>query len=48
MQRERYCVRLPPNLLKQLDELAIRKRVGRAAIVETALTSYLSPEAPIS
>ncbi len=44
MQRERYSVRLPANLLKQLDELALRKRVGRAAIVETALASYLSPD----
>jgi len=42
--RERYSVRLPLDLLKQLDEFAERRRVGRAAIVETAIASYLSPD----
>jgi len=42
--RERYSVRLPLDLLKQLDEFADRRRVGRAAIVETAIASYLSPD----
>jgi len=42
--RERYSVRLPPPLLKQLDDFAERRRVARAVIVETALASYLSPD----
>ena len=42
--RERYSVRLPLDLLKQLDEFAERRRVGRAVIVETAIASYLSPD----
>jgi len=44
MRRERYSVRLPTTMLKQLDDVAERRRVGRAAIVETALASYLSPD----
>ncbi len=44
MRRERYSVRLPTTMLKQLDDFAERRRVGRAAIVETALASYLSPD----
>lgn len=42
--RERYSVRLPSALLKQLDDFAERRRIARAVIVETALASYLSPD----
>jgi predicted transcriptional regulator len=44
VQRERYSVRLPPGLIRQLGDLAARKRVSPALIVETALSSYLSPD----
>ena len=42
--RERYSVRLPPGLLKQMDDFAERRRIARAVVVETALASYLSPD----
>lgn len=42
--RTRYSVRLPDEMLKELDDFAERRRVPRAIIVETALASYLSPD----
>jgi predicted transcriptional regulator len=42
--RERLSVRLPAGLIKQLDDLADRKRISRAIVVETAVASYLSPD----
>ena len=42
--RERYSVRLPLALLKQLDDFADKRRIPRAAVVETAIASYLSPD----
>lgn len=42
--RSRMNVYFPPAMLKQLDELAIRKRVSRSSIVEAAVASFLSPD----
>src|SRR3546814_20762674 len=41
--RVRLNVYFPPALAKQIDELAIRRRISRSAIVEAAVASYLSP-----
>ncbi len=42
--KSKHTFRLPPEVAKQLAELAIRKRVSQAEIVESALTSFLSPD----
>ena len=42
--RVRLNVYFPPVLAKQIDELAIRRRISRSAIVEAAVASYLSPD----
>lgn len=42
--KSKHTFRLSPEVAKQLTELAIRKRVSQAEIVETALTSFLSPD----
>ena len=42
--RIRLNVYFPPELAKQVDELAIRRRISRSAIVEAAVASYLSPD----
>ena len=42
--RTRLNVYFPSALAKQVDELAIRRRISRSAIVEAAVTSYLSPD----
>ena len=42
--RVRLNVYFPPALAKQIDELAIRRRISRSAIVEAAVSSYLSPD----
>ena len=42
--RVRLNVYFPPELARQIDELAIRRRISRSAIVEAAVTSYLSPD----
>ena len=42
--RVRLNVYFPPALAKQVDELAIRRRISRSAIVEAAVASYLSPD----
>ena len=42
--RTKHTFRLPPDLASQLADLANRKRVPQALVVETALTSYLSPD----
>lgn len=42
--KSKHTFRLSPAVAKQLAELAIRKRVSQAEIVETALTSFLSPD----
>jgi len=41
--RTKHTVRLPPELARQLADYATRKRVPQALVVETALSSYLSP-----
>lgn len=40
--RERINVYVPPELLRQLIDLSERKRVSRSAIVEAAVSSFLS------
>lgn len=42
--RNRMNVYFPPELLKQISELADRKRLSRSAIVEAAVASFLSPD----
>jgi hypothetical protein len=42
--RDRMNVYFPPDLLKQIGELADRKRLSRSAIVEAAVASFLSPD----
>ena len=42
--RTRLNVYFPPALASQVDELAIRRRISRSAIVEAAVASYLSPD----
>jgi predicted transcriptional regulator len=43
--RSKHTFRLPPDLSAKLADYAARKRVSQALVVETALTSYLSPDA---
>lgn len=43
--RTKHTFRLPPDLAGKLADYAERKRVPQALIVETALDSYLSPDA---
>lgn len=42
--RVRLNVYFPPDLAKQVDELAIHRRISRSAIIEAAVGSYLSPD----
>jgi hypothetical protein len=42
--RDRMNVYFPPELLKQIGELADRKKLSRSAIVEAAVASFLSPD----
>ena len=42
--RDRMNVYFPPELLKQISELADRKRLSRSAIVEAEVVSFLSPD----
>jgi predicted transcriptional regulator len=43
--RTKHTFRLPPDLAGKLADYAIRKHVPQALIVETALASFLSPDA---
>ena len=43
--RDRMNVYFPPELLKQISELADRRKLSRSAIVEAAVASFLSPDA---
>jgi hypothetical protein len=36
--------RLPPDVIDQLAEFAMRKRVGQRDVVEAALRSFMSPD----
>lgn len=42
--RSRMNVYFPPDLLRQIDDLAMRKRISRSSIVEAAVASFLSPD----
>ena len=42
--RHRMNVYFPPELLKQIADLADRKNLSRSAIVEAAVASFLSPD----
>src|SRR4029077_11338038 len=42
--RTKHTFRLPPELARQLADYANCKRVPQALVVETALSSYLSPD----
>ena len=42
--RAKHTFRLPPELVDRLSDYAIRKRVPRVSVVETALDSFLSPD----
>lgn len=42
--RIKHTFRLPPDLSRQLAEVAILKRVTQASIVEAAIASFLSPD----
>lgn len=42
--KSKHTFRLSPEIAGQLAELAIRRRVSQAEIVEAALASFLSPD----
>lgn len=42
--KSRHTIWLSLNVAEQLADLAIRRRVSRAEIVEAALTSFVSPD----
>lgn len=42
--KSKHTFRLTPEVAGQLAELAVRKRVSQAEIVEAALVSFLSPD----
>lgn len=43
--RERLSLTLPSELLRQLNDLATRRRLSRSAVAEAAIASFLSPDA---
>ena len=43
-KRIKHTFRLPPALSSQLADYATRKRISQALVVETAITSFLSPD----
>ena len=43
--RDRMNVYFPPEMLRQIADLADRKKLSRSAIVEAAVASFLSPDA---
>lgn len=42
--RNRMNVYFPPDILRQIADLADRKKISRSAIVEAAVASFLSPD----
>src|SRR5258707_15811146 len=42
--RHRMNVYFPPELLKQIADLADRKKLSRSAVVEAAVASFLPPD----
>ncbi len=43
--RNRLNIYLSPEILQQIADLASRKKLSQSAIVEAAITSFLSPDA---
>ena len=43
--RDRLNLTLPVALIAQINELSVRKKITRSAIVEAAVASFLSPDA---
>ena len=43
--RDRLNVTLPIELLDKINDIAARKKLSRSAIIEAAVTSFLSPDA---
>jgi len=42
--RTHHTIRLPPDVAFRLADYAAQKRVSRAAVVEAAVSSHLSPD----
>jgi DNA-binding transcriptional MocR family regulator len=42
--RNRMNVYFPPDMLRQIADLADRKKLSRSAIIEAAVASFLSPD----
>lgn len=42
--RDRMNVYFPPQMLKEISDLAERRKLSRSAIVEAAVASFLSPD----
>ena len=42
--RNRMNVYLPPEILQQVTDLASRKKLSQSAIIQAAVTSFLSPD----
>jgi len=42
--RDRLNIYLPPELHERLSELSVRKRISKSALIETAITTFLSPD----
>ena len=42
--RDRLNLSLPAELIGRINEIAVRKRVTRSAVVEAAVESFLSPD----
>jgi hypothetical protein len=42
--RHRMNISLPPEVLQQVIDLASRRRISQSAIIEAAVTSFLSPD----
>jgi hypothetical protein len=43
--RDRLNLTLPVEMIARINELSIRKKISRSAIVEAAVASFLSPDA---
>ena len=42
--RDRLNLSLPVEMIAQIGELSVRQRLTRSAIVEAAISSFLSPD----
>lgn len=45
MKKDRLNVYFDPSLSRELDALAVRRKVSKSQIIEAALASFLSPDA---